>query len=56
MSWVLIYWLIGMGSVGFTGQAYFETRELCEKAHTAMAKGAIRAVCLKTGGPSEVHE
>jgi hypothetical protein len=53
MKWVLIYWLIAgtyTGPAGaFTGQAYFETRPLCEKAHEAVSGGPIRAVCLMAG-------
>jgi hypothetical protein len=47
MKWVLIYWLIGLSGQGFTGQAYFDTEGLCQEAHTIIARGAMRAVCLQ---------
>jgi hypothetical protein len=46
MKWVLIYWIINM-NLGFTGQAYFDTKELCQQAHETITRGAIRAVCLQ---------
>jgi hypothetical protein len=49
MKWVLIYWALGFNG-GITGQAYFETRNLCEKAHEAVTKsGTIKAACLMAG-------
>jgi hypothetical protein len=48
VKWVLIYWFVTSAGA-FTGQAYFESRALCEKAHSTIAKGAIRAVCLMAG-------
>jgi hypothetical protein len=57
MKWVLIYWAITTGighdASGFTGQAYFETRDLCEKAHAAVTRGgAVKAGCFMTA-PTE---
>ena len=49
MKWVLIYWAL-VSSSAMTGQAYFETRQLCEKAQEAVTRGGmLRAVCLMAG-------
>jgi hypothetical protein len=46
MKWVLIYWILAP-SAGFTGQAYFDTKELCQQAHETITHGSIRAVCFQ---------
>ena len=49
MKWVLIYWLLSGMNQGFTGQVYFESRALCEKAQAIVVRGPMRGVCVMAG-------
>jgi hypothetical protein len=48
MKYVLIYYVISL-NLGFTGQAYFDSKELCDKAREQLTHGgSVRAVCLQS--------